>query len=254
VGIASAAAGHDVIGVVPGPSKSLPFGLDAPLLSGSEPLPACDLLIISVRDDLIPEVAGSLEAPDVAIAMHLSGFTSTRALDPLLQQGAATASMHPLQSLLDPQSGAEALRGSFAAVTADGPAATTVSSFVRSIGMRPFMMADEVKPSHHAAAAASSNFVVAALSIASELAARTGVPFEAYASLTRSVVDNAYDLGPDHVLTGPISRGDVGTVTGQLEAAAAVSPDLRARYAAMVEATARLAGCWDQFAEVTEAP
>jgi predicted short-subunit dehydrogenase-like oxidoreductase (DUF2520 family) len=137
-------------------------------------------------------------------------------------------------------------------VTADDATAVTLSSFVRSIGMRPFRLDDADKAAHHAAAAAASNFVVAALAIAAELAAETGVPFEAYASLTRAVVDNAYDVGPAQALTGPVARGDIGTVAGQLRAATRVSADLGARYAAMVEVTARMAGRWDEMSQVVE--
>lgn len=215
-------------------------------------MPACDLVVIAVRDDRIAEAASSLRLEDPRAVIHLSGFTSVHVLDRFAERGAVVGSVHPLQSLLDPEHGAEALRGSFAAVTTDDAGFGMLSSFARSLGMRPFRLADEDKAAHHAAAAAASNFVVAALDIASELAGATGVPFEAYATLTRSVVDNAYGVGPREALTGPVRRGDVGTVAGQLRAAAAVSDDLRARYVAMVEATARTADRWGDFAEVVD--
>jgi predicted short-subunit dehydrogenase-like oxidoreductase (DUF2520 family) len=252
VAMAASRAGHEVVAVVSGPSGRVPEGLDAPRLPPGGVVPACDLIVLAVRDDGIAEVASSLRVGEVGAVIHLSGFTSVRVLDRFADDGVVVGSVHPLQSLLDPERGAEALRGSFAAVTTDDDGLALLSSFARSLGMRPFRLADEDKPAHHAAAAAASNFVVAALDIASELAAATGVPFEAYATLTRSVVDNAYEVGPAHALTGPVARGDVGTVAGQIRAAAAVSHDLRARYVAMVEATARMADRWDDFADVAD--
>lgn len=255
IAIASSRAGHEVRAVVPGPSGSLPAPLaDVPILERGSPIPDCDLLVIAVRDDVIGEVADTIRTESTGIAVHLSGFTSVAALEPLRLRGWETGSIHPLQSLLDPLRGADALRGSFAAVTAGGAAAPILASFVRSVGMRPFPLADADKQVHHAAAAAASNFLVSALAIASELAAHSGVPLEAYASLSRAVVDNVYEHGAASALTGPVARGDLGTVAGQLEAAGSVSAELRARYAAMVEATARMAGRWDDFAPLVQRP
>lgn len=252
IALGAVAAGHQLVAVITGPSGHAPPGLDTVRLPVGSPVPPCDLLVLAVRDDVIADVASTLVAPEAAIVCHLSGFTPVAVLDRFTATGSVVGSVHPLQSLLDPERGAVALRGSFAAVTADDETAITLSSFVRSIGMRPFRLDDADKAVHHAAAAAASNFVVAALAIAAELATETGVPFEAYASLTRSVVDNAYDVGPTQALTGPVARGDIGTVAGQIRAATGVSPDLGARYAAMVEATARMVGRWDQMAQIVE--
>jgi predicted short-subunit dehydrogenase-like oxidoreductase (DUF2520 family) len=251
IALVAVAAGHELVAVITGPSGHVPPGIDSVRLPVGSPVPPCDLLVLAVRDDVIADVASTLVAPEAAIVCHLSGFTPVGVLHRFTASG-SVGSIHPLQSLLDPERGAEALRGSFAAVTADDETAVILSSFVRSIGMRPFRLDDADKAAHHAAASASSNFVVAALAIAAELATETGVPFEAYASLTRAVVDNAYDLGPAQALTGPVARGDIGTVAGQIRAAAGVSPDLGARYAAMVEATARMAGRWDEMAQFVE--
>jgi predicted short-subunit dehydrogenase-like oxidoreductase (DUF2520 family) len=252
IALGAIAAGHQLVGVVTGPSGQVPAGIDGVRLPPGSPVPPCDLLVLAVRDDAIADVASTLVVPEAGIVCHLSGFTSVAVLERFTATGSAIGSIHPLQSLLDAERGAEALRGSFAAVTADDSTAVTLSSFVRSIGMRPFRLDDGDKAAHHAAAASASNFVVAALAIAAELAAETGVPFEAYASLTRAVVDNAYDMGPAQALTGPVARGDIGTVAGQMRAARAVSDDLAARYAAMVEATARMAGRWDDMSPIVE--
>ncbi len=73
---------------------------------------------------------------------------------------------------------------------------------------------------YHAAAAAASNYVIAALDLAGALVASASVPFEALVPLVRTAVDNAFSLGPATALTGPIARGDWDTVRGQFEAVA----------------------------------
>jgi predicted short-subunit dehydrogenase-like oxidoreductase (DUF2520 family) len=56
------------------------------------------------------------------------------------------------------------------------------------------------------------------------------------------VVENAFRLGPLAALTGPVARGDVGTVRGQLAAVARWAPEMEDDYRAFARATARVAG------------
>ncbi len=77
-----------------------------------------------------------------------------------------------------------------------------------------------------------------------------GVPFEAALPLVRAVTDNAFALGPGAALTGPIARGDVATVRGQLAAVQRWAPDLLDDFTALGRATARLAGTRDIFEDL----
>ena len=77
-----------------------------------------------------------------------------------------------------------------------------------------------------------------------------GVPFEAAGPLVRAVVDNAFTLGPDDALTGPVARGDVGTVAAQLAAVERADASLAPHFAAMARATAAAAGTGALFEEV----
>lgn len=237
--LAAFAAGHHIVGVV---SRSGGLTDRFARLPFDRPLPNADLLAVAARDDSIKEVADRL-APHVSTlggVFHLSGFSSVHELDPLAEKGVAIGSFHPLQTLPSPESGAEALAGSAVAVTADGPLRASLWELAVSLRMQPFLLADEVKPTYHAGAAAASNFVVAALGLAEELLAASGVPFLAAQPLTRQVVANAFAIGPRSSLTGPIARGDWQTVTGQIVAAEAVGAG--EAFVAMAIATARVAG------------
>jgi predicted short-subunit dehydrogenase-like oxidoreductase (DUF2520 family) len=224
--------------------------LDRPALEWEGPLPACDLLVIAVRDDAIAGVADRLAplAGAVRAAIHLSGLVPVAALAPL---GMPSGSFHPLQTMPDPETGARLLDGAWVAVTSDdGALVDALSSLARSLGMHPFEIADDAKPGYHAAAAASANFPLAALSIAEELFAASGVPFEAARPLVQAVVANAFSLGPRASLTGPIARGDAGTVAAQIAAAVACDPALGEAFRAMARATARVAGTTGELGEV----
>jgi predicted short-subunit dehydrogenase-like oxidoreductase (DUF2520 family) len=87
--------------------------------------------------------------------------------------------------------------------------------------------------------------------MAADLFAAAGVPFAAARPLVEAVVGNAFDLGPRAALTGPVARGDRGTVAAQLQAVRAAAPEWAPAFAAWVGELARLTGREDEFADVT---
>lgn len=231
-------AGHHPVGVLARNLSRVPASL--PTLSWDQQLPECDLLLLAVRDDAIAAVAERLapHSSPVGAACHLSGFARVEALAPL---GERIGCLHPLQTLPDPEVGWRQLAGAWAAVTSPHPqVAELLGGFAASLGMRPFPLADDAKPAYHAAAAAASNFLVAALAVAHQLFGAAGVSPEVARPLSEAIVDNVYRLGAEAALTGPIARGDVGTVAGQLAAADAAG--VGASYRWMARATAAVAG------------
>jgi predicted short-subunit dehydrogenase-like oxidoreductase (DUF2520 family) len=241
--LAASAAGHRLVGVL---ARSNEFARRHLIheLSWESPLPEADLLVVSVRDDAIPEVAERLAGLSTSIpsAVHLSGFTSIKALAPLSQSGMTVGSFHPLQTLPNPETGSEALAGAWVAVTAEEPLRSVLHGFASDLSMHPIDLDDGSKPAYHAGASAASNFLVTALAIAHDLFASAGVPLAAVEALSRQVLTNAYGLGPAAALTGPIARGDLATVAGHLAAAERVSDSVGREFRLMAEATAIRAG------------
>ena len=238
-------AGHRVVGVLARDREASIAAADrlaAASLSWDEPLPPADLLLIAVRDDAIRSVAELLSGRvgAVAGAVHLSGLTSVEALGSL---EIPVGSFHPLQTLPTPEAGARRLAGAWIAVTGDDDLLSDrLFALAASLGAQPFELEDVEKPLYHAAAAAAANFPLAALSMARRLFEAAGVDFEAAHPLIEAVVDNALAMGPEAALTGPVARGDIGTVRAQLEAVRRATPDLAADFEAAVRATAKVAG------------
>lgn len=217
----------------------------APIIEISEPLPRADLVIVSVRDDAIRPVSDRLDTSDPVV--HMSGVAG---LD-VLAAHARTGSFHPLQTLPAPEVGADRLAGSHVAIDAtDAELATLLDNLATLLGMKPFRVAPELRPAYHAAAAAASNFVVTALAIAWELFEAAGLDARVGEPLTRTVVANAYELGPVAALTGPVARGDVATVAAHLTAVEEVAPAILDAFQAFVAETARLAGRTEDFADI----
>lgn len=251
--LASVGAGHRVVGVLArDPEDAAEAGdrLDAGPLPWDRDLPRADLLVVAVRDDAITAVAQRLagRAGLVEGAVHLSGLKPVVALEALA--GPPLGSLHPLQTLPNPEVGAARLEGAWVAITStDNAFADRLFSFAASLGAHPFELEDDAKPLYHAAAAAAANFTLAALSMSRELFEAAGVDFEVAQPLIRAVVDNAIEMGPREALTGPAARGDVGTVRAQMAAVRSAAPHLADDFAAMVRATARVAGTTEVIEE-----
>jgi predicted short-subunit dehydrogenase-like oxidoreductase (DUF2520 family) len=239
IAIAASRSGHEIIGVL-SRSTDVRYG---PALSWDD-LPAADLLLIAVRDDAIEEVAQRLSSMcgSIPVAAHVSGFTPVAALRSLAGVGLATGGFHPLQTLPDPERGADALAGAFVGIGGDPVARAALTEFAVSLEMRPFALSDGARSRYHAGAAAASNFVITALETAGDLMLAAGIEPGVTRPLVERAVANVYDADAASVLTGPIARGDSTTVKGQLQAAREVSDDVGDQYRLMAEATAIRAG------------
>ncbi|MGH8912299.1 MAG: DUF2520 domain-containing protein, partial [Acidimicrobiia bacterium] len=98
------------------------------------------------------------------------------------------------------------------------------------------------KPAYHAAAAAAANYVVESLAVSAELLAAAGVDHRVMEPLTRRVVENVFEVGPEAALTGPIARGDLETVAGQMATADGISASLGRQFRLLAQATAARVG------------
>lgn len=185
-----------------------------------------DLLVISTPDASVPEVAEQVTPVPSTVVVHLAGSLGLDVLAPHRRR----ASIHPLVSIPTPTT---ALSGAWFAVAGDGLAADVV----RALGGRFVEVGDAKRAAYHAAACIASNHLVALLGQVERVAATAGVPLDAYLELARSTLDNVASLGPAAALTGPVLRGDTGTVEGHLRA---LDPAERPAYLALAEAARRL--------------
>lgn len=246
IALAAVEAGHEIAAVM-SRSRAAGFG---PLLEHGRPFPEADLLLIAVSDEAIGEVAHSISdrVASVDVAAHLSGFVPTSALAPLADRGLHVGGFHPLQTLPDPVSGAEALAGSYVGIDGDEPTGELLTRFALSLGMEPFRLDDTMRPAYHAAAASAANFVITSLAVAGDLFAHAGVDPRVARPLVERAVANYFERGAS-ALTGPIARGDTHTVRGHLEVASQVSEEVGRQFRLMAEATAIRAGRSDEIVE-----
>jgi predicted short-subunit dehydrogenase-like oxidoreductase (DUF2520 family) len=107
------------------------------------------------------------------------------------------------------------------------------------MGGDPVWVAESDRALYHAALAHGANHLITLVSQTLDLLRSAGVaePARLVAPLLSASLDNALRYG-DSALTGPVARGDAGTVSAHLHELAQVSPEARATYVALARATA----------------
>lgn len=218
-------------------------GIDITLAGRSDLERACaeaEVALLCVPDDEITGATAAVgaAAPRLRLIGHTSGATE---LDALAGAGAATFSLHPLQTIPD---GDTALLGAPAAIEgSDVDALGFARELAEALGMRPFELPAGSRAAYHAAASIASNFLVALEESAAELLAEAGIEDgrALLAPLVLRSATNWVEAGAE-ALTGPIARGDEATVTRHLEAIAATAPELEPLYLALAARTRELTG------------
>jgi predicted short-subunit dehydrogenase-like oxidoreductase (DUF2520 family) len=189
-----------------------------------------ELVLLCIPDTAIADVAQGLTLGHGWIG-HVSGGTPLSALDPHDRR----FSVHPLQTFTQGR-GPEQLDGAWAAVTAETEEAWARGTWLaETLGLRPFALADDVRPLYHAGAAVASNYLVTLQRAAASLFEAAGAPPEALEPLMRRTIENGFEL------TGPIARGDWGTVERHREAIRAARPELEHLYDTLAGATVAIA-------------
>lgn len=203
-------------------------------------------IILAVPDDAIGLVADELRRAGTVGAdqtvLHLSGLHGSSALVPLVPIGAALGSLHPLQTVSDPETAAERWRGAYAAVEGDERAMQEGERLARLLGLRSFRLTSAQKATYHAGAVLVGNYSVALAGAAIRLAKSTGVSPELaekmYLPLLQGALENLGRQPVATALTGPVRRGDLNTIRTHL---AALSPEDRMLYAVLGLEALRLA-------------
>jgi predicted short-subunit dehydrogenase-like oxidoreductase (DUF2520 family) len=208
---------------------------DGPALRRGEPIPAtADVVLLTVPDGKIAEAA--LAVPPGPLVGHCSGATG---LDVFDREG---FSLHPLMSV-PTGSKPEVLRGAGAAVDGTSERAlATANALAAHLGMVATHVAAQDRAAYHAAGAIASNFLVALEACAERLAATAGISRRQLAPLVLATANQWAEMGPEAALTGPIARGDEGTIERHRAAISERTPELLPVWTELVEVTRAVAG------------
>ncbi|MBI2852954.1 MAG: DUF2520 domain-containing protein [Chloroflexi bacterium] len=193
-----------------------------------------ELVLITTPDDAIPRVAAETKWRARQSVVHCSGADSTATLEPARKVGAHVGAFHPLQTFASAQQAIENLPGSTFAIEAEEPLLSVLKDMAAALGGHSIELRAEDKVVYHAAAVMACNYLVTLVKLATDLWQSFGVPPQeatrALLPLLSGTVHNIETVGIPRCLTGPIARGDAGTIRKHLDALEKVAPELLAVY------------------------
>lgn len=227
IGSALRAAGHSIVGVTASSEESreradamLP---GVPILDIPTLVERCELVIIAIPDDAIaPLVQGlaDLKAWQPGqLVVHMSGAHGTSILAPAQACGAITLAIHPAMTFSGTSLDIARLVGTPFAVTAAAPVLPIAQALVVEMGGEPVPVAEEHRVLYHAALAHGANFLVTLMVQAQDALRASGIenPGIYLQPLCEAALDRALREGVSG-LTGPIRRGDAGTISAHMTA------------------------------------
>jgi len=242
---ALAAAGHHVVAATGGSPDSVDRAArllpGVPLRPADEVAARAELVLVAVPDDVLAQLVAGLAGLGAwrpgQLVVHTSGAHGAGVLGPAARAGARTVAMHPAMTFTGAAGDLDRLVGTTFGVTTGHPAAA--GALVADLGGEFVEVAEADRPLYHAGLVVGANHLVTLVNEAADLLARAGVaePTQVLSPLLHAALDNALRSG-DAALTGPVSRGDAGTVAGHLRVLGERAPDAVPGYAAMARLTA----------------
>jgi predicted short-subunit dehydrogenase-like oxidoreductase (DUF2520 family) len=195
------------------------------------------VVLISTPDSAIEGVARNLahlggEEWSGKVVLHTSGSLDSSVLRPLADLGAATGSMHPMQTFSS-QNFPNLAKCIFGI---DGsPAALQVArKMIHQMGGVAVRLSGANKAAYHAAGSFACVYILALMETATRLLMTQGFKrrqaMRALLPLARQTLDNFESVGPLASWTGPLSRGDFSTMERHITALADFEPEYLEAY------------------------
>jgi predicted short-subunit dehydrogenase-like oxidoreductase (DUF2520 family) len=247
LGRALARAGHEVVAAAAVSERSKHRVREhfprAKLTDPAGVLGASDLVLLTVPDDVLPGLVEGLAATGAPYAgrliAHASGAHGVRVLEAATRVGALPLALHPVMTFTGREDDVDRIKGVSFGVTAPDPLRPAAEALVIEMGGEPVFIAEENRALYHAALAFAANYLVTLVSESASLLREAGAdsPDRMLGPLLGAALDNALRFG-DAGLTGPVARGDDGTVAAHVAAIAAHEPAALPAYRALARLTA----------------
>lgn len=216
---------------------------DVPLAPVATVVEQADLLLLAVPDDTLPGlvqgIARSTGFRSGQVVAHTSGRHGVAVLASAARAGAVTMAVHPAMTFTGTAIDLDRLAGTRYGVTAAAEHLELADALVAQLGGVALHVAESDRDLYHAALAHGANHLVTLVADAIDLLVAAGVddPAGTLRPLLQASLDNALARG-SAALTGPVARGDAGTVAAHLRTIAAAAPDSVELYSALARHTA----------------
>jgi len=249
LGAALARAGHTVVAASGLSASSLARAErllpDVPMLPPDQTARLADLVLLALPDDALAGMVRGLVATGSLrpgqIVVHTSGSHGIEVLAPAAEAGALPLALHPVMTFTGREEDLERLTACSIGVTAteDDEAAWNVGEALTvEMGAEPVRIPDSARALYHAALAHGANHLMTLVADCAELLREAGIQHaeRLVAPLLSAALDNVLRHG-DRALTGPVARGDLGTVRKHLAVLADRAPEVAPSYRALAKRT-----------------
>jgi len=193
-----------------------------------------ELIFITTPDDAIAPVAAEVKWHPGQSVIHCSGADSVDILQPAKEAGAKVGAFHPLQTFASVKQAIDNMPGSTFALEAEEPLLATLKEMAGALSGNWVVLKASDKVLYHASAVIACNYLVTLAKLAGDLWQTYGVPpqtaTQALLPLLRGTLHNIETIGIPNCLTGPIARGDIGTINKHLNALSQTTPHLLPTY------------------------
>ncbi len=190
--------------------------------NGQGVIEAADLVFVTTPDDAVAPVVAQYQWRTGKSVVHCSGAASLDILQPARIAGASVGAFHPLQTFASIAQAIENIPGSTFGIEADGNLIETLKAMATALGGQWVELKGSDKVLYHAAAVIACNYFVTLVKMSTDLWKEFGVSTpeatKALLPLIQGTVNNLKQVGLPNCLTGPIARGDMGTLQKHLEA------------------------------------
>lgn len=193
-----------------------------------------DTVFITTPDAVIPTVVSEIHWRPGQAVIHCSGADSTEILLPSKKMGAVPGAFHPLQTFASVKHALENIPGTTFAIEAEGALKEDLKVMANALKGEWIELTAADKVIYHTAAVMACNYLVTLVKLADDLWQTFGIPREqatkALLPLVRGTLNNIENISIPQSLTGPIARGDAGTIQKHLNALKQEAPDVLSTY------------------------
>ncbi len=217
-----------------------------PLLPVEEVVARAELVLLTVPDDDLVGLVRGLSATKAwrpgQLAVHTSGRHGTEVFEPAQDHHVLGVAVHPAMTFTGTVMDLERLVDCCFGVTAPDPLRPVAEALVVEMGGEPVWVAEDERVRYHAALSHGANHLVTLVAQAMQVLESAGVedPRRVVGPLLHAALEGALSSG-DLALTGPVARGDAGTVAAHLEQLGSETPDVLSTYLALARATTQRA-------------
>jgi predicted short-subunit dehydrogenase-like oxidoreductase (DUF2520 family) len=217
-----------------------------PVTGVEEVVARAELVLLTVPDEALPSLIAGLSATRSwqagQLVVHTSGRYGTAIFQAASGHHILGLALHPVMTFTGTSTDLLRLADCSFGVTAPEPLRAVAEALVLEMGAEPVWIQEQDRPMYHAGLAHGANHLVTLVAQAKQVVGSAGVkdPQRVIAPLLHAALEDALRLG-DGALTGPVARGDAGTVAAHLEQLSEQTPDIRPTYVALARATAERA-------------